>query len=59
MFGMGRPRALDRSAKARIMHMARCLSRGGSGYRDGNLAAASRRPRSGSLHEESCGVMPH
>jgi hypothetical protein len=27
MFGVGRPRALDRNAKARIMHMARCLSR--------------------------------
>jgi AraC-like DNA-binding protein len=27
MFGMGRPRALDRNAKTRIMHMARCLSR--------------------------------
>ncbi|HXZ17877.1 MAG TPA: hypothetical protein VEH77_18280 [Roseiarcus sp.] len=36
---MGRPRALDRSTKARIMRRARCLSRGGSGYRDGNLAA--------------------
>jgi hypothetical protein len=27
MFGMGRPRALDRNAKVRIMHWARCLSR--------------------------------
>jgi hypothetical protein len=27
MFGMGRPRALDRNAKIRIMHWARCLSR--------------------------------
>ena len=27
MFGMGRPRALDRNAKTRIMHLARCLSR--------------------------------
>src|SRR5208337_1479997 len=27
MFGMGRPRALDRNAKVRIMHCARCLSR--------------------------------
>jgi hypothetical protein len=27
MFGLGRPRALDRNAKARIMHWARCLSR--------------------------------
>ncbi len=27
MFGVGRPRALDRNAKARIMHWARCLSR--------------------------------
>ena len=27
MFGLGRPRALDRNAKARIMHLARCLSR--------------------------------
>ena len=27
MFGMGRPRALDRNAKARIMHLARALSR--------------------------------
>ena len=27
MFGIGRPRALDRNAKARIMHLARCLSR--------------------------------
>ena len=27
MFGMGRPRALDRNAKVRIMHLARCLSR--------------------------------
>ena len=27
MFGHGRPRALDRNAKARIMHLARCLSR--------------------------------
>jgi len=28
MFGLGRPRALDRNAKVRIMHWARCLSRG-------------------------------
>ena len=27
MFGLGRPRALDRNAKVRIMHLARCLSR--------------------------------
>ena len=27
MFGAGRPRPLDRNAKARIMHLARCLSR--------------------------------
>jgi Helix-turn-helix domain len=27
VFGMGRPRALDRNAKVRIMHWARCLSR--------------------------------
>ena len=27
MFGTGRPRALDRNAKARIIHLARCLSR--------------------------------
>ena len=27
MFGPGRPRALDRNAKARIMHLTRCLSR--------------------------------
>ena len=27
MFGPGRPRALDRNAKVRIMHLARCLSR--------------------------------
>jgi hypothetical protein len=27
MFGMGRPLALDRNAKVRIMHWARCLSR--------------------------------
>jgi len=27
MFGMGRPRALDRNAKVRIMHWTRCLSR--------------------------------
>ena len=27
MFGLGRPRALDRNAKIRIMHLARCLSR--------------------------------
>ena len=27
VFGLGRPRALDRNAKARIMHWARCLSR--------------------------------
>ncbi len=27
LFGMGRPRALDRNAKIRIMHWARCLSR--------------------------------
>ncbi len=27
MFGLGRPRALDRKAKVRIMHWARCLSR--------------------------------
>jgi Helix-turn-helix domain len=27
MFGVGRPRALDRNAKVRIMHLARCLSR--------------------------------
>jgi hypothetical protein len=26
MFGLGRPRALDRNAKVRIMHWARCLS---------------------------------
>jgi hypothetical protein len=26
-FGLGRPRALDRNAKVRIMHWARCLSR--------------------------------
>jgi len=27
MFGLGRPRALDRNAKVRIMHLARCFSR--------------------------------
>jgi Helix-turn-helix domain len=27
LFGLGRPRALDRNAKVRIMHWARCLSR--------------------------------
>jgi Helix-turn-helix domain len=27
MFGLGRPRALDRNAKVRIMHWARCLNR--------------------------------
>ena len=27
MFGMGRPLALDRNAKVRIMHWARCLAR--------------------------------
>jgi Helix-turn-helix domain len=27
MFGLGRPHALDRNAKVRIMHWARCLSR--------------------------------
>jgi Helix-turn-helix domain len=27
VFGVGRPRALDRNAKTRIMHWARCLSR--------------------------------
>jgi hypothetical protein len=27
MFGVGRPRALDRNAKVRILHLARCLSR--------------------------------
>ena len=27
MFGLGRPRPLDRNAKVRIMHWARCLSR--------------------------------
>ena len=27
LFGVGRPVALDRNAKARIMHLARCLSR--------------------------------
>ena len=27
MFGMGRPRALDRNAKVRIMHLARALLR--------------------------------
>jgi hypothetical protein len=27
MFGLGRPRALDRNAKVRIMHWVRCLSR--------------------------------
>jgi AraC-like DNA-binding protein len=27
MFGLGRPRALDRNAKIRIMHWARCLAR--------------------------------
>jgi hypothetical protein len=27
LFGLGRPRALDRNAKARIMHLARCLAR--------------------------------
>ena len=26
MFGLGRPRALDRNAKVRIMHWARCLT---------------------------------
>ena len=26
MFGLGRPRALDRNAKARVMHLARCLT---------------------------------
>jgi hypothetical protein len=27
MFGLGRPRALDRNAKIRIMHWARCSRR--------------------------------
>jgi hypothetical protein len=27
MFGLGRPRALDRNAKVRVMHWARCLAR--------------------------------
>src|SRR5208337_15257 len=27
MFGLGRPRPMDRNAKVRIMHFARCLSR--------------------------------
>jgi hypothetical protein len=27
MFGLGRPRALDRNSKIRIMHWARCLAR--------------------------------
>jgi hypothetical protein len=27
MFGLGRPRALDRNAKVRIMDWGRCLSR--------------------------------
>jgi hypothetical protein len=27
LFGLGRPRALDRNAKVRVMHWARCLSR--------------------------------
>ena len=27
MFGLGRPRALDRNAKARIAHLANCLMR--------------------------------
>jgi hypothetical protein len=27
MFGLGRPRGLDRNAKVRIMHWARCLCR--------------------------------
>jgi hypothetical protein len=27
VFGLGRPRALDRNAKVRVMHWARCLSR--------------------------------
>lgn len=27
MFGLGRPRALDRNSKVRIMHWARCLAR--------------------------------
>jgi hypothetical protein len=27
MFGLGRPRSLDRNAKVRIMHWARCLAR--------------------------------
>ena len=27
MFGLGRPRALDRNATVRIMHWARCLAR--------------------------------
>jgi AraC-like DNA-binding protein len=27
MFGLGRPRALDRNAKIRVMHWARCLAR--------------------------------
>jgi hypothetical protein len=27
LFGAGRPRPLDREAKVRVMHRARCLSR--------------------------------
>ena len=40
VFGLGRPRALDRNAKVRIMHWARCLSRRtGKGRHYGALTA--------------------
>ena len=48
MFGLGRPRALDRNAKTRIMHWARCLSRRtekGSAY--GEITAKALAPTTG------------
>ena len=53
MFGLGRPRALDRNAKARIMHWARCLSLQdgeapeGAGGARGTLSWAFHNARSG------------
>ena len=48
VFGLGRPRALDRNAKVRIMHWARCLSRRtekGSAY--GEITAKALAPTTG------------
>ena len=52
LFGVGRPVALDRNAKARIMHLARCLSRRTEtrqGLRRGS------QPRPSRCSKRSCG----